>query len=65
MSPSVLPRDEDLDQKEIIRLRYRTTQKDDQIHALTAMHSRKASCEIPEDISRLYQSDGKKKQTQS
>ena len=38
-----MPTSEDLQMKEIIRLRYRTTQKDDQAHALTAMNTRKNS----------------------
>ena len=45
LNASVMPKDEDLDLKEIVRMRYRTTQKDDQMHALTAMHSRKNSDE--------------------
>ena len=52
--------------KEMIRLRYRTTQKDDQVHALTAMNSRKNSCGIPEDIQMIYKSaDNRQAQSQS
>ena len=51
--------------KEIIRLRYRTTQKDDQMHALTAMNSRKSSCGIPDDIQMYRSADNRQAQSQS